>query len=56
MRVLVPSGTQMGKARFVQASTTMTGLLVSVAVNPNGFVRTPELAPLVCTCGFHITG
>ena len=45
----------MGLARFVQASTTMTMLLVPVMLNPNWFVRTPKLASLVCTCGFHST-
>ena len=35
MRVLVPNGTQMGLVRLVQASTTMTKLLVPEMVNPN---------------------
>jgi hypothetical protein len=30
-------------------------LLVPVMVNPNRFVRTPKVAPPVCTCGFHST-
>jgi len=42
-------------SKFVQASTTMTRLLLPVMLNPNRFVRTPKLAPRVCACGFHST-
>ena len=31
-------------------------VLAPVMVNPNRFVRTPKLASLVCTCGFHEHG
>ena len=55
MRVFVLTGDQLGLARFVQASTTMTRLLDPVMVNPKRFVRRPKAASLVCTCGFHST-
>ena len=55
MRILVCSGNQVGRAKFVQASTTMTWPLVQMMLNPNRFIFTPKLAPLACTYGFHNT-
>ena len=53
--MLVLTGVQAWLRRFEQASTTMTSLVDPAMVNPNRFVRTPKLAPLLCTCGFQST-
>ena len=56
MRVLVPTGVQMGLLRFVQASTTMTRSLFPLMLKPNCPALTPKLVSLlVGILGFHRT-
>ena len=53
MSVLVPTGNQMGLARFVQASTTAGMFVVPVMVKPNPLLLTPNVELVVWMQGFH---